>query len=66
MNESYRDEAARLEQQFADAYKAFRKHLETNPYPSTEDEWAEHDRYRDAISQASAAWGRYSDYVDLR
>ncbi len=59
MNSDYWTQASRLEQQFADAYHAYRKHIESTPYPSDEEEWAEHDRYRNAVSETSAAWGKY-------
>lgn len=62
MGNDYRIESQRLEQDFADAYAAYRKHIESTPYPSNEDDWAEHDRYRNAVTAvtaASAAWGRY-------
>lgn len=67
MSSHYRDEAARLEQAFADAYEAYRNHMSSTPYPATLEEWAEHDRYRERVSQASAAWGQYcSDNKHLR
>ncbi len=59
MGSDYRIESQRLEQDFADAYTAYRKHIESTPCPSNEDDWAEHDRYRNAVTAASAAWGRY-------
>jgi hypothetical protein len=67
MSSQYRSEAERLEQAFADAYQAYRNHINSTPYPATQEEWAEHDRYRDRVSQASAEWGQYcSDNKHLR
>ncbi|WP_426153460.1 hypothetical protein [Pseudomonas sp. DC3000-4b1] len=59
MSDAYRSEAQRLEQAFADAYAAYRKHLETTSYPASEEDWAEHDRYQEAVSAASTAWGDF-------
>jgi len=59
MDSEYLVESARLEQQLADAYRAYRHYFETVPYPSTEEEWAELDALRDAITQASEEWGDY-------
>ncbi|WP_397448192.1 hypothetical protein [Pseudomonas sp. NA-150] len=60
MSGEYRAESKRLEQKLADAYGAFRKHLESTPYPSSSEDWAEHDRYRDALINASREWGDYT------
>jgi len=59
MGSDYQIESQRLVQHFADAYVAYRKHIESTPYPSIEDDWAEHDRYCNPVTAASAAWGRY-------
>lgn len=67
MTDEYRTDSQRLEQQLVKAYEAYRNYIDSNPYPSSEDEWADHDRYRDAVSEASTAWGRYcSDNKHLR
>lgn len=67
MSDEYRNEAKRLEEAFADAYEAYRNHISSTSYPANEDEWAEHDRHRDRVSQASAEWGRYcSDNKHMR
>lgn len=57
MRSDYWAEAQRLEQEFADAYTTHRKPIESTPYPFSEDDWEEYDRYRNAVSEASAAWG---------
>ncbi|MBD8495670.1 hypothetical protein IFR09_10735 [Pseudomonas syringae] len=54
-----RAEVERLEQRLADAYAAYRKHFDSAPYPASEQEWAELNRYRKAVSQASAALDTY-------
>lgn len=55
----YLAESRRLEQQLADAYNAYRRYFESVPYPSTNEEWDQLDRYRDAITRASKEWGDY-------
>ncbi len=60
MGSDYHAESKRLEQKLAQAYRAFRNHLESTPYPSSEEEWDEHDRYRNAVTAASKAWDHYA------